>query len=65
MNFAPGDVRHPRIEQRGQHADQAGFRLPAQSEKDEVMPGENRVDHLRHNAVLVTDDAGKEFLPAL
>ncbi len=65
VNFASGHVRHPRIEQRGEHPDQPGLGLSAQSKKNEVMPGKNRVYDLWNNAVLVTDDAGKELLLAL
>ena len=60
MNFTSGHIRHPRVEERRQHPDQPGFGLSAQSEKYEVMPGENGVYDLRNNAILISDDAGKE-----
>ncbi len=38
VDFAPGNVRDHRVEQRGQQADQACLSLPTQAQQDEIMP---------------------------
>ena len=38
VDFAAAQVRHMRIEQAGKRAQDAAFRLPAQSEKNKIMP---------------------------
>ena len=48
-----------RIEQRGERAQDAALRLPAQSQQNEIMPRKNCVDDLRHHRIVITDDAGK------
>src|SRR5580698_4177480 len=53
------------IEQRGERAQDAALGLPAKSEQDEVLPGENCVDDLRDDGVLVADDAGEDGLARL
>ncbi len=53
------------IEQRRQHADDARLGLPAQSQQDEIVARENRVDDLRRHGLFVADYARKEFLAAL
>ncbi len=65
VNLAAGDVGRPFVEQRGQHADQARFGLPAQAQQNEIMPGKNGVDHLRHNGVFIAHDPGKQLFAAL
>ena len=62
-DLAAGDVRQLFIQQRGQHADDARLGLPAQSEQDEIVPRENRVDDLRNHRIFVADDAGKQSSP--
>ena len=59
MDFAAGDVGRLRIEQCGQRAQDAALGLAAQSQQDEIMPRKNRVNDLRHDGVVVSDDAGK------
>src|SRR6266849_1210425 len=59
VNLAAGDIRHIGIEQRRQHANQTRFGLAAQSQENEVVPRENRVDDLRHYGIVITDDAWK------
>ena len=58
-NFTAGDVRHCRIEQTGQHADNPRLCLTAQSEKNEVVARQNRVDNLRYDGIFITQYAGK------
>ena len=48
-----------RVEQGGEGAEDAGLRLAAQAEQDEVVPRENGVDELGYDGVFVADDAGK------
>ena len=58
-------ARHHRdllVEQRHERAEQARLRLAAQAEQDEVVLRQQRVDQLRHDGVVVADDAGKERL---
>ena len=69
LKFRPRDytlsARRPLIEQRGQLADQARLGLAAQSQKNKVMARQDRVDHLRHHRILISDDAGKQRFAAL
>jgi hypothetical protein len=48
-----------RIQQRGQCAQDAAFRLSAQTEQNEIVPRENRVHNLRDDCVVVANDARK------
>ena len=59
VNLAAGEVGHVRIEQRGESAQDAAFGLAAQSEKNEIVTREDRVNDLRHDRIFVADDAGK------
>src|SRR5579859_3930743 len=59
VHFASGQIRHMRVEQSRKGAQDAAFGLTAQSQQDEIVPGKNRVDDLRHDRVVVADDAGK------
>ena len=45
-------------------AQDARLRLAAQAEQDEIVTRQDRVDDLRHDGVVVADDAGKERLAA-
>jgi hypothetical protein len=64
VDLAVGNDRDPLVEQRGQRAQDARFRLAAQAEQDEVMPRQHGVHELRDDRVVVADDAGKEgFFP--
>ena len=60
VNLGPGDDRYFRIKQVGQLPNDAAFGLTAQAKQNQVMPGENRVDELRHHRLVITDDAGKK-----
>ena len=58
-------ARHDRdliVEQRDERAKQARLRLPAQAEQDEVVLRQQRVHELRHDGVVVADDAREERL---
>ena len=65
VNLAAGNHRDPLVEQIDEAAQDAALGLPAQSEQDEVVPGENGVDELRNDGVVVADDAGKERFSGL
>ena len=58
--FGAGNVRRVGVEQCRQCPQNAGFRLAAQAEEDEVVAREHRVDDLRDDRVVVTDDAREE-----
>src|SRR5262249_1181252 len=62
VDFGARDDRNTFIEQFGEQTDDAALCLSAQTKQDDVMPRQNGVDQLRDNRVLVTDDAGKQFL---
>ena len=64
-NLTTGDVRDPFVQQRNQHADQPRLGLPAQSQQDEIVARQNRVDDLRDHRLLETDDAREERLALL
>ena len=59
VNLAAGDVGHLRIEQRGQGAQDAALGLAAQSQQNEIVARKNRIDDLRHDRVVISDDAGE------
>ncbi len=64
-NFAAGDVRQALVEQPGEHADDASFGLPAQSQQDEIVARQNGVDDLRNHGIFVADHAGEKLVAAL
>jgi len=59
VNFAAGDERHLRVEQRGQRAKDPALGLTAQAKQDEIVPGKNGIDDLGHHRVFVPYDPGK------
>ena len=59
-NFGASDVGHLLVEKRREHPDQLCFGLSAGAEQDEVMLGQDGVDDLGDDGILVADDAGKE-----
>src|SRR5262249_41100037 len=65
MDFAAGDEWRPFVEQRGEQADQPCLRLSAQTEQDEVVPGEDRVDHLWEHGVVIAHEARGQGFTAL
>ena len=60
VNFAARDVGHPGIEQGCKRAQNTAFGLSAQSEQDEIMAREDRVDDLWDDCVVITNDAGED-----
>ncbi len=60
VDLAVGNHRNPLVEQRRQRAENARLGLAAQAEQDEVMPREHGVHQLRHDRVVVADDAGEQ-----
>ena len=65
VNFASGKIRHVRIEQSRQRAQDAALRLAAQPEQNKIMARKNRVDDLRHHRVVVANDSGKHWSVAV
>src|ERR1039458_2022885 len=65
VNFAAGEVGRPFVEQGGELADETGLGLAAQSKEYEVVARQDGVDHLGHDGIFVSDDAGKERFPTL
>src|SRR5437867_4856956 len=64
VNLGPGDDRYFRIKQVSQLPNDPAFGLTAQAKQDQVVPGENRVDELRHHCLVITDDAWEKSLAA-
>jgi hypothetical protein len=62
VDLAARNHRQPLVKQRGERAQDARLRLAAKAEQDEVMARQHGVDQLRHDRVVVADDAGKERL---
>ena len=60
VDFGTRDDGNPFVEQVGQLTDDAALGLPAQAEQDQIVPRENRVDDLRHDRLVIADDAGKD-----
>src|SRR5271166_2699848 len=60
VNFAAPQVREVRIKKAGERTQDAAFRLSAQSEENEVVPREDRVNNLRDDGVIIADDAGED-----
>src|SRR3981081_1188310 len=59
MNFASSEIWHLGVEKSGESAQDATFSLAAQSQQNEIVAGENRIDDLGYDSVFITDDAGK------
>ena len=60
VDLAAGNDREPVVEQRDELPEEARLRLSAQSEEDEIVLREHCVDDLRHDRLVVADDAGEE-----
>jgi hypothetical protein len=60
VDLAPGDDRHPLVEQPGERADDPCLALTAFAEEHHVVTGEHRVLHLRQHGVVVSHDPGHE-----
>ena len=65
MNLAAGHHRNLLVQQIDEAAQDAALRLSAQSEQNEVVLREDRVDELRHDRLVVADNAGEERLAGL
>ena len=64
VDLASGHHGNPLVEERDQRAQEACLRLPAQAEEDEIVLGEQRVDELGDDRIVVADDAAKEWFAA-
>ena len=60
MNFASRDVRNLLLEEIDQSPKNTALRLPAEAEKDEIVPGQDRIRDLRQHRLLVSLNAGKQ-----
>ena len=60
VDLALRNHRQPLVQQRGQGAEDARLGLAAQAEQDEMVARQDRVDQLRHDGVVVADDARKQ-----
>ncbi len=60
VELGAGEDRDLRVEQGDEGAQDARLRLAAQAEEDEVVPGEEGVDHGRDDRAVVAQDAGEE-----
>ena len=61
----PGTTANLLVEQIDEPAQDAALGLSAQSEQNEVVLRENRVDELRDDGVVVADDAGEQRFAGL
>ncbi len=59
VDLAAAQVGHVRVEQRSKRTQNAALGLAAQSQQNEIVPRKNCVDDLRHDGVVIADDAGK------
>ena len=65
VDFRSGDDWNLLVQQIGELTNDATLRLPAQPQQNQVVPRKNRIDELRHNRFIVTNDAGKKFFTPL
>ena len=65
VDFAAGHDGDLIVEQTDQAAQDPALRLAAQAQQNEIVPRQDRVDELRHDRVVVADDAGEEPLASL
>ena len=62
VDFRTRDYRQTLVKEFRQLSNDAALRLAAQTEQDDVVTRQNRVDELRNDGVVVTDNAGEQFL---
>jgi hypothetical protein len=62
VHFRTRDYRQALVEEIGQLSNDTALRLAAQAEQDDVVTRQDRVDELRNDGVVVTNDAGEQFL---
>jgi hypothetical protein len=60
MNLAVRDDGDFLVEEARQRSKQPGLGLAAQSEEDEIVPGQDRVHHVRDNRLVVANDPGEQ-----
>src|SRR5206468_12364382 len=63
VDLRAGDDRDFVVQQVDEAAGDAGLRLAALPQQDDVLLGDDRVLDLRENTLLVAHDPGKELLP--
>src|SRR6266496_2345897 len=61
VDFRAGDDRNMLVQQLGKLADYPAFGLSSQTQQDDVVAGENSVNELRDDRILVAHDAGKKL----
>ena len=64
-DFASGHIRQALVKKPGEHADDAGFGLSAQSQQNEIVPREHGVDNLWNHGIFEADHAGEQVVAAL
>ena len=65
MDLTAWHHRNLLVQEVGETAKDAALRLSAQTEQNEVVPGEDGVDELRNDGLVVSDDSGEERLAGL
>jgi hypothetical protein len=65
VNLAAGDDGNALVEQIRQPAKNSRFRLSAQTQQDEIVPRQDRVDQLGDDGFVEADDAGEKFFASL
>ena len=65
VDLAARDDRDRFVEQAGERAEDPALRLAAQPEQDEIVARQNRVDNLRHDGLVESDDAREDRLPGV
>ncbi len=64
-DFAARHVGQVFIQKPGQHPDDAGLGLAAQTQQDEIVPRQHGVNDLRHHGIFVAHNAREQVLAAL
>ena len=62
MTSLPKTIGMLLVQQVDERADEAGLRLAALAQEDDVLAGEDRVLELRDHRLFITEDAGKQLL---
>src|SRR5262245_4289467 len=65
VDLAPGDIRRHFIQQACEQTDDSRLGLTAESEQDEVVPREHRVDQLRDHRIFIADNSREQRLTPL
>src|SRR5215472_6457777 len=64
VDLAAANVGKLWIEERGQGAQNTALGLTAQAKQNEIMARENGINDLRHDGVVISDNAGKDWATA-